>query len=117
KDKKVIVVATENDEFYYNVYLSYADEQQNNLKFSAKMDNTGFAFVIPKKVNPKNLLFTGVNSTGKETFSLSSCKVSKYKNKYPLYRYVYVNVSHKDYKKIETTKKTGFWEWVKRVFS
>lgn len=115
KDKKVIVVATENDELYYDVYLSYTNEQQNNLKFSAKMDKTGFAFVIPKKVNPKNLLFTGVNSSGKESFSLSSCKVSKYKNKYTLYRFV--KVPHRDFKKVETTEKKGFWEWLKRIFN
>lgn len=116
KNKKVIVVATENDEFFYDVYLSYKSEKQNNLKFSAKMDKTGFAFVIPKNVNPKKLNFTGINSSGKTTFSISSCKVSKYNNKYTLFKYYNIS-SDQEKKEQEKTKKKGFWQWLKRVFS
>jgi hypothetical protein len=115
KNKKVIIVATENDEFFYDVYLSHTTENQNDLKFSAKIDKTGFAFVIPKKVNPRKLNFTGVNSTRKVSFSLEVCKVSRYKNKYLIYKYIPVSSSPK--KNSESENKKGFWEWLKRVFS
>jgi len=115
KNKKVIIVATENNQFFYDVYLSYATENQNDLKFSAKIDKTGFAFVIPKKVNPRKLYFTGVNSNGKESFSLEVCKVSRYKNKYLLYKYIPVSSTIK--KNSESENKKGFWEWLKRIFS
>lgn len=115
KNKKVIIVATENNQFFYDVYLSYASENQNDLKFSAKVDKTGFAFVIPKKVNPRKLYFTGINSNGKVSFPLEVCKVSRYKNKYPLYKYI--PVSSTDRKNSESENKKGFWEWLKRIFS
>ncbi|WP_298305510.1 OmpA family protein [Flavobacterium sp.] len=115
KNKKVIVVATEREEFFYDVYLSYSSEKQNDLRFSARMDKTGFAFVIPKKVNPKKLYFTGINSSGKVTFGLIVCKVSKYNKKYPLYKYI--PISSEDAKDKEKAKKKGFWEWLKRIFN
>jgi hypothetical protein len=115
KDKKVIIVATENDEFFYNVSLSSNAEGENNLKFSAKIDKTGFAFVIPKKVNPKNLTFTGTNSSGNKSFNLSNCKISKYKNKYLLYKYFPKSTSKQN--SSESIKKKGFWDWLKRIFS
>jgi hypothetical protein len=115
KNKKVIIVATENDEFFYDVYLSHTTEIQNDLKFSAKIDKTGFAFVIPKKVNPKKLYFTGVNSNGKVSFSLEVCKVSRYKNIYLIYKYIPVSSAPK--KNSESENKKGFWEWLKRIFS
>lgn len=115
KKKKVIIVATEREEFFYDVYLSYASEKQNDLKFSARMDKTGFAFVIPKNVNPKKLYFTGINSSGKTTFGLTVCKVSKYNKKYPLYKYI--PISSEDAKDKEKAKKKGFWEWLKRIFN
>lgn len=115
KNKKVIVVATEREEFFYDVYLSYSSEKQNDLRFSARMDKTGFAFVIPKKVNPKKLYFTGINSSGKVTFGLTVCKVSKYNKKYPLYKYI--PISSEDAKDKEKSKKKGFWEWLKRIFN
>lgn len=115
KNKKVIVVATEREEFFYDVYLSYSSEKQNDLRFSARMDKTGFAFVIPKKVNPKKLYFTGINSSGKTTFGLTVCKVSKYNKKYPLYKYI--PISSEDAKDKEKAKKKGFWEWLKRIFN
>jgi len=115
KKKKVIIVATEREEFFYDVYLSYASEKQNNLKFSARMDKTGFAFVIPKNVNPKKLYFTGINSSGKVTFGLLTCKVSKYNKKYPLYKYI--PISSEKAKDNEKAKKKGFWEWLKRIFN
>lgn len=115
KKKKVIIVATEREEFFYDVYLSYASEKQNDLKFSARMDKTGFAFVIPKNVNPKKLYFTGINSSGKVTFGLLTCKVSKYNKKYPLYKYI--PISSEKAKDNEKAKKKGFWEWLKRIFN
>jgi hypothetical protein len=115
KKKKVIIVSTEREEFFYDVYLSYASEKQNDLKFSARMDKTGFAFVIPKNVNPKKLYFTGINSSGKVTFGLTVCKVSKYNKKYPLYKYI--PISSEDAKDKEKAKKKGFWEWLKRIFN
>ncbi|GAA4040706.1 OmpA family protein [Flavobacterium chungnamense] len=115
KKKKVIIVATEREEFFYDVYLSYASEKQNDLKFSARMDKTGFAFVIPKNVNPKKLYFTGINSSGKVTFGLLTCKVSKYNKKYPLYKYI--PISSGKAKDNEKAKKKGFWEWLKRIFN
>lgn len=115
KNKKVIVVATENEEFYYDVYLSYKNEIQNNLKFSAKMDKTGFAFVIPKNANPKTLSFTGINTSGKKTFGLASCKVSKYNKKYPLYKFIPTYSLEKT--EAEASKKKGLWQWIKRIFT
>lgn len=115
KDKKVITVATENNQFFYDVYLSYTTEIQNDLKFSAKIDKTGFAFVIPKNINPKKLYLTGLNSNGKVTFSLEVCKVSRYKNKYLFYKYIPVSSTPK--KNSESENKKGFWEWLKRIFS
>jgi hypothetical protein len=115
KKKKVIIVSTEREEFFYDVYLSYASEKQNDLKFSARMDKTGFAFVIPKNINPKKLYFNGINSSGKTTFGLTVCKVSKYNKKYPLYKYI--RISSEDAKDKEKAKKKGFWEWLKRIFN
>jgi len=116
KNKKVIIVATEKEEFFYDLYLSYNSEKQNDLKFSARIDKTGFAFVNPKNVNPKKLYFTGINSSGKTTFGLFTCKASKYNKKYPLYKYIPIS-SEMAKKEAEKAKKKGFWEWLKRIFN
>jgi hypothetical protein len=106
---KTIYLSTLENYNFYNVGIG---SKNNQVRFSAKINDTLYAFTVPYKAKTQRLSFSGWQN-GQEkalTFRLARCKFKQDKQ-----NNVYYTMTNRTLQEPQK-RKTGFWAWVSRQF-
>jgi hypothetical protein len=105
---KTVYVATNQPYNFYNVRAGFT-QKTGNMGFSAKINDTLYAFTVDKRIKTKDMKFYGWQQGSNKllSFSFKRCDFST-KNRHEFYA---MNNHTLD------KEKKGFWAWLGRLFS
>lgn len=106
---KTVYVATSKPYKFYDVSAGVS-EKKSNMGFSAKINDTLYAFTVERRIKTKDLKFFGWEQGSNKvlSFSLKRCDYSLDNKK---------NEHYAMNKHTLDKEKTGFWAWLGRLFS
>lgn len=130
-DKRPSMVGKINfrtEPIYISIYkeFKFTDVSLTGLKFSAKINDSLYAFIKPINVDAKKLQFNGFFENNlKDNYlvfeaKISDCVFSRFKKKlkqYTVCETCYYKFEGKEYNKVVEENKKGFFEWLKRIFN